>query len=467
MIEGPGHVPFDQIEMNVKKEMELCHEAPFYVLGPLVTDIAPGYDHITSCHRRHDGRHGRRRDALLRHAEGAPRPARTRTTSSRASSPTRSRPTPPTSRGKRPGARDRDDALSRARYAFDWKEQFRLSLDPETAQAMHDATLPEEYFKIGRVLLDVRPEVLLDAHQPRRRGVQREARRGPEARAAEPRSLRGLSARRRCASVAPLAPLGWAARGGRHAGEASSRVTCGGARRPARPDGAAARRGDAGRCAEDPRIAELWARAKDGDADDLARLADREGTTVSTEALADPPPADGPARRSASRTTSRRSPLAGGRGHERDGRGGGRRAGERATLASEPRRAMDPEDALEIREGCAAPARAGEGPTRAAPRRSLRRPGAPHARRPRVGRARPTSRRTSTPADARSARAVECRAVSDPMSSRRASAYANETYLQQLLSKAVAAKASDVHLKVGQPPGARVRGDIIYFAQSR
>ena len=56
MIEGPGHVPFDQIEMNVKKEMELCHEAPFYVLGPLVTDIAPGYDHITSCHRRDHGR---------------------------------------------------------------------------------------------------------------------------------------------------------------------------------------------------------------------------------------------------------------------------------------------------------------------------------------------------------------------------------------------------------------------------
>ena len=56
MIEGPGHVPFDQIEMNVKKEMEVCHEAPFYVLGPLVTDIAPGYDHITSCHRRDDGR---------------------------------------------------------------------------------------------------------------------------------------------------------------------------------------------------------------------------------------------------------------------------------------------------------------------------------------------------------------------------------------------------------------------------
>ena len=61
----------------------------------------------------------------------------------------------------RPGARDRDDALSRARYAFDWKEQFRLSLDPETAQSMHDETLPDEYFKTRRVLLDVRPEVLL------------------------------------------------------------------------------------------------------------------------------------------------------------------------------------------------------------------------------------------------------------------------------------------------------------------
>jgi phosphomethylpyrimidine synthase len=146
MIEGPGHVPFDQIEMNVKKEMELCHEAPFYVLGPLVTDIAPGYDHITSaigatmagtagaamlCYvtpKEHlglpnedDVRQGLVAYKIAAHAADVAR--------------------------HRPGARDRDDALSRARYAFDWKEQFRLALDPETAQAMHDESLPDEYFK--------------------------------------------------------------------------------------------------------------------------------------------------------------------------------------------------------------------------------------------------------------------------------------------------------------------------------
>jgi len=146
MIEGPGHVPFDQIEMNVKREIEECHEAPFYVLGPLVTDIAPGYDHITSaigatmagtagaamlCYvtpKEHlglpnedDVRAGLIAYKIAAHAADVAR--------------------------HRPGARDRDDALSRARYAFDWKEQFRLSLDPETAQSMHDETLPDEYFK--------------------------------------------------------------------------------------------------------------------------------------------------------------------------------------------------------------------------------------------------------------------------------------------------------------------------------
>jgi len=146
MIEGPGHVPFDQIEMNVKKEMEVCGEAPFYVLGPLVTDIAPGYDHITSaigatmagyagaamlCYvtpKEHlglpdedDVRQGLVAYKIAAHAADIAR--------------------------HRPGARDRDDALSRARYAFDWKEQFRLALDPETAQSMHDETLPDEYFK--------------------------------------------------------------------------------------------------------------------------------------------------------------------------------------------------------------------------------------------------------------------------------------------------------------------------------
>jgi phosphomethylpyrimidine synthase len=146
MIEGPGHVPFDQIEMNVKKEMDLCDEAPFYVLGPLVTDIAPGYDHITSaigatmagtagaamlCYvtpKEHlglpdedDVKQGMIAYKIAAHAADVAR--------------------------HRAGARDRDDALSRARYAFDWKEQFRLALDPETAQSMHDETLPDEYFK--------------------------------------------------------------------------------------------------------------------------------------------------------------------------------------------------------------------------------------------------------------------------------------------------------------------------------
>jgi len=146
MIEGPGHVPFDQIEMNVKKEMEVCHEAPFYVLGPLVTDFAPGYDHITSCigatmagyagaamlcyvtPKEHLG---------LPNAEDVKQGLIAYKIAAHAADIAR----------KRPGARDRDDALSRARYAFDWKQQFALSLDPETAQAMHDTTLPEDYFK--------------------------------------------------------------------------------------------------------------------------------------------------------------------------------------------------------------------------------------------------------------------------------------------------------------------------------
>jgi phosphomethylpyrimidine synthase len=146
MIEGPGHVPMDQIDMNVRKEIELCHEAPFYVLGPLVTDIAPGYDHITSaigaalagwsgaamlCYvtpKEHlglpnteDVRQGLIAYKIAAHAADVAR--------------------------RRPHARDRDDELSRARYAFDWKRQFELSLDPETAQAMHDETLPHEAFK--------------------------------------------------------------------------------------------------------------------------------------------------------------------------------------------------------------------------------------------------------------------------------------------------------------------------------
>ncbi len=146
MVEGPGHVPMAQIDMNVKKQMALCDEAPFYVLGPLVTDIAPGYDHITSaigaalagwsgaamlCYvtpKEHlglpdaeDVRNGIIAYKIAAHAADIAR--------------------------HRPGARDRDDALSRARYAFDWNEQFRLSLDPERAREYHDATLPQDHFK--------------------------------------------------------------------------------------------------------------------------------------------------------------------------------------------------------------------------------------------------------------------------------------------------------------------------------
>jgi phosphomethylpyrimidine synthase len=146
MIEGPGHIPLDQIQLQVEKEMEMCYEAPFYTLGPLVTDIAPGYDHITSaigaaligwhgasmlCYvtpkehlglpNREDVKQGIIAYKIAAHAADIAR--------------------------KRPGARDRDDALSRARYAFDWNEQFAQSLDPETARAMHDETLPQEGFK--------------------------------------------------------------------------------------------------------------------------------------------------------------------------------------------------------------------------------------------------------------------------------------------------------------------------------
>jgi phosphomethylpyrimidine synthase len=146
MVEGPGHIPMDQIQMQVEKEMELCHEAPFYTLGPLVTDIAPGYDHITSaigaamigwygasmlCYvtpkehlglpNREDVKQGIIAYKIAAHAADIAR--------------------------HRPGARDRDDELSRARYRFDWNRQFELSLDPETARAMHDETLPDEGFK--------------------------------------------------------------------------------------------------------------------------------------------------------------------------------------------------------------------------------------------------------------------------------------------------------------------------------
>ena len=146
MVEGPGHIPMHQIEMNVKRMKEVCSEAPFYTLGPLVVDISPGYDHISSaigaamigwfgadmlCYvtpKEHLG---------LPNAEDVRQGVIAYKIAAHAADIARGRP----------GARDRDDALSRARYGFDWNEQFRLSLDPERAREYHDETLPAEYFK--------------------------------------------------------------------------------------------------------------------------------------------------------------------------------------------------------------------------------------------------------------------------------------------------------------------------------
>ncbi len=149
MIEGPGHIPMDQIKMQVDMEKEMCYEAPFYTLGPLVTDFAPGYDHITSaigaamigwhgaamlCYvtpkehlglpNREDVKEGLIAYKIAAHAADIAR--------------------------HRPGARQRDDELSKARFEFDWNRQFELSLDPETARSMHDETLPEEGYKEAR-----------------------------------------------------------------------------------------------------------------------------------------------------------------------------------------------------------------------------------------------------------------------------------------------------------------------------
>lgn len=148
IIEGPGHVPMHKIKTNVEKQLKLCGEAPFYTLGPLVTDIAPGYDHITSaigaamigwfgtamlCYvtpkehlglpDRQDVREGVVTYKLAAHAADLAK--------------------------GHPAARKRDDALSRARFEFRWRDQFHLSLDPEKAMDFHDQTLPAEGAKLA------------------------------------------------------------------------------------------------------------------------------------------------------------------------------------------------------------------------------------------------------------------------------------------------------------------------------
>jgi phosphomethylpyrimidine synthase len=148
MIEGPGHIPMHKIKVNVDKQLKACGEAPFYTLGPLVTDIAPGYDHITSaigaamigwfgtamlCYvtpkehlglpNRDDVKAGVIAYKIAAHAADLAK--------------------------GHPAAQLRDDALSRARFEFRWRDQFNLSLDPETAEAFHDETLPKEAHKLA------------------------------------------------------------------------------------------------------------------------------------------------------------------------------------------------------------------------------------------------------------------------------------------------------------------------------
>ena len=161
MVEGPGHIPMHQIEMNMRREQEVCDEAPFYVLGPLVTDVAPGYDHITSAiGAALAGWHGAAMLCYVTPKEHLGLPDNEDVKQGVIAYKIAAHAAD-LARG-RPGAQDRDDALSRARFAFDWNEQFRLSLDPETARRMHDETLAAGHIQKCALLQHVRAEILLD-----------------------------------------------------------------------------------------------------------------------------------------------------------------------------------------------------------------------------------------------------------------------------------------------------------------
>jgi len=146
MIEGPGHVPLNQVERNMKLEQEYCHEAPFYILGPLVTDIAAGYDHISSAiGAAVGGWHGASMLCYVTPKEhlGLPNAKDVREgiiaykIAAHAAD---------IARGRKDAMKP-DDAMSDARYAFDWNKQFELCLDPERAKEYHDETLPQDVFK--------------------------------------------------------------------------------------------------------------------------------------------------------------------------------------------------------------------------------------------------------------------------------------------------------------------------------
>ncbi|NQY92761.1 MAG: phosphomethylpyrimidine synthase ThiC, partial [Campylobacteraceae bacterium] len=146
MIEGPGHVPINQIERNMKIEREYCHEAPFYILGPLTTDIAAGYDHISSAiGAAVGGWHGASMLCYVTPKEhlGLPnaKDVREGIIAYKIAAHTAD-----IARGRK-DARNIDDEMSDARYGFDWNKQFELCLDPERAKEYHDETLPQDVFK--------------------------------------------------------------------------------------------------------------------------------------------------------------------------------------------------------------------------------------------------------------------------------------------------------------------------------
>ncbi|MFC8502864.1 phosphomethylpyrimidine synthase ThiC [Pedococcus sp. NPDC057267] len=141
MVEGPGHVPLNLVKENVDLQQDWCHGAPFYTLGPLATDVAPGYDHITSAiGASHIAWHGTAMLCYVTPKEHLGLPNRddvktgviTYKLAAHAADLAKGHP----------GARDWDDALSKARFEFRWEDQFNLSLDPDTARAYHDETLP-------------------------------------------------------------------------------------------------------------------------------------------------------------------------------------------------------------------------------------------------------------------------------------------------------------------------------------
>jgi phosphomethylpyrimidine synthase len=146
MIEGPGHIPLNQIEYNMKIERHYCHDAPFYVLGPLVTDIGAGYDHISSAiGAALAGMHGAAMLCYVTPKEhlGLPNANDVREGIVAYKIAAHSADI---ARGRK-GARDRDDRMSDARFGFDWNRQFELALDPERAREYHDETLPSDSFK--------------------------------------------------------------------------------------------------------------------------------------------------------------------------------------------------------------------------------------------------------------------------------------------------------------------------------